>query len=224
MNPNAATPYTDVITCGDFSHDAVPSGAILALPQDDRLIVCTVCSDGGSDFTTHKGIFAAIAGVTLLVVFMSGFPLQAQGPRQETTKLKDGDWVWSLLAKSEEVTMCHHAIMAAHYEAKYLALGQNPVYRYVLDSESMTDGTAVYPDPERCKNGMTYFLVQFNDQTTGADLNNAFSERTGLSPQELVLDTRFLDMVLTKRMLDKGIHGVNPDSNISGDPWVYHPQ
>jgi hypothetical protein len=147
--------------------------------------------------------------------------LQAQEAKQATTASKDGDRRWSLLlAQTEEVSMCHHAIVAAHYEAKYIAMGQNPVYRYILDSGT-SGRVAIYPDPDRCKYQMTYFLVQFNDGSTGADLRKSFSEKTGLSAQELMMDTRFLEMVVTKRMLEPDRLADDPDAHISGDPWVY---
>ena len=155
-----------------------------------------------------------------LLVFVPGFSLQAQGSQEAKTESKDGDWIWSLMARTEEVAMCHHAIMAAHYEAKYIAMGQNPVYRYILDSGT-SGSVAIYPSPERCKYQMAYFLVQFNDQTTGADLTKSFSEKTGLSAQTLAMDTHFLEMVVTKKILEKDKPGDDPDSNISGDPWVY---
>jgi len=35
------------------------------------------------------------------------------------------------------------------------------------------------------------------------------------------MDTHFLEMVVTKKILEKDKPRDDPDSNISGDPWVY---
>ena len=114
--------------------------------------------------------------------------------------------------------MCHHAIKAAHHDG--LALGQNPYYRYIVNSpyKGSTSGENVYPIPRRCKNLETDWILNYTKMR--ADIkaieDKTMHDEVGMTISDIATDAQFLTIVIYKMDIegDKAAFGENQDKDI----------
>lgn len=121
-----------------------------------------------------------------------------------------------LSGQLEEIAMCHHAIKAAHYDA--LATGQNPYYRYILNSPHDGSRENVYPIPERCKSlaeGVILEYTKFDDATRAVFAKSIF-DQIGVTIPDMATDVQFLTAVISKMTIEgnKAIFWENEDKDI----------
>jgi hypothetical protein len=121
-----------------------------------------------------------------------------------------------LAGQLEETAMCHHAIKAAQHDA--LALGQNPYYRYVVNSPQKGGGANVYPIPERCKNLETAWILRYTNMGSEAKSieDKTIHDEVGMTISEMATDAQFLAVVINKMEIegDKAVFWENRDKDI----------
>lgn len=121
-----------------------------------------------------------------------------------------------LAGQLEEIAMCHHAIKAAQHDA--LALGQNPYYRYIVNSPQKGGGANVYPIPERCKNLETAWILRYTNIGSEAKLieDKIMHDEVGMTISEMATDAQFLTVVINKIEIegDKAVFWGNRDKDI----------
>jgi hypothetical protein len=91
----------------------------------------------------------------------------------------------------EEIAMCHHAIKAAYHDS--LWLGDNPYFRYVLNSPQQGSRSNIYPIPERCKNiAMSWILsyTKMNEKDKGL-LDRSIASEIGMTVPDMAIDVQF---------------------------------
>jgi curli biogenesis system outer membrane secretion channel CsgG len=116
----------------------------------------------------------------------------------------------------EEIAMCHHAIKAARHDG--LAFGQNPYYRYILNSPQTGSRSNVYPIPQRCKNMQTAWILNYAKM--GADVkaieDKTMRDEVGMTISDAATDAQFLTIVINKMELegDKAVFWDNRDKDL----------
>jgi hypothetical protein len=120
----------------------------------------------------------------------------------------------------EEIAMCHHAIKAAYHDS--LWLGDNPYFRYVLNSPQQGSRSNIYPIPERCKNiAMSWILsyTKMNEKDKGL-LDRSIASEIGMTVPDMAIDVQFLTIVINKMLIegDKATFYENKDKNVPANP------
>jgi hypothetical protein len=116
----------------------------------------------------------------------------------------------------EEIAMCHHAIKAAHHDG--LAFGQNPYYRYIINSPRSGSRENVYPIPQRCKNLETDWILSYTNMHADVKAieDKTMHDEVGMTISDIATDAQFLTIVINKMDIegDKAIFAENQDKDI----------
>ncbi|MBB5064815.1 hypothetical protein [Granulicella mallensis] len=134
-----------------------------------------------------------------LILAWSSAVAQTQAPPSRAEQEANVEFQFGQL---EEIAMCHHAIKAARHDG--LALGQNPYYRYILNSPQKGHDENVYPIPARCKNLETQWVLDY------AQLSQKFKDMQDSTIQtqiqmtipEISADAQFMTVVINKMELE----------------------
>lgn len=142
----------------------------------------------------------------LFVCFPGGTSAQTQSPSAAEVRHEE------IASQLEEIAMCHHAIKAAHHDA--ISLGQNPYYRYIINSPRARSDENVYPIPERCQHFESKWVMDYTtiDAAGKADLDKIFSGEIGMRIQDIADDARFLTKVIFYKGTDNWNQLYAPDA------------
>ncbi len=139
-----------------------------------------------------RHLFLFLASALLLWCPFAGTSALAQSKSPSPDEVLHAE----LAAQLEEIAMCHHAIRAAHHEA--IRLGQNPFFRYIINSPRAGSNENIYPIPERCEHFESKWVMDYTtmDAAGKVDLDKIFSNAIGMTIADIAADAQFLTKVI----------------------------